>query len=242
MNKAIKEQTSTICVQICSNMEWQSVLDIQYPDPSAVCSYPQGRYFIQQLYGAHLVFFHSGIGKTRAGAACQYAIDHWRPGIILVMGTCGGVAEEIKLLDIIVANRTGQYDCIERMGEVKNLFYEPFTTDIDNSWIGLESIANAREGLVATADQDLNHEMLEVLRSEKVLCADWESGAIAYICKLNQVPCCVVRGISDKPGTDSNAEVQQGLDYRHNTPIIMKKMLAEVLPELIRSHVARSAT
>lgn len=226
-----------VCIQICSKAEWSSVKEILKDMEYEAYTYPFGEFLKIMLNYKDCIFYYSGATKTRSSAACQYAIDKWKPQIVIVLGTCGGVSEKLKVLDITVANKTVQYDCIDRMGDEPYIFYKPFTTLIDNSWIDFSKFVNkVHEGTIATADQDINYEVLTMLRKEKVLCADWESGAIAYICSLNKVNTCIVRGITDIP-TENIIEsaCNQGVDYKENTPKIMKKLVEEILPVLLRN-------
>lgn len=197
---------------------------------------PYGEYICRNIEGTDCIFYHSGATKTRSSGACQYAIDKWNPNYLFVLGTCGGVSELLKPLDIVIADNTAQYDCITGMGEECNTFFEMFIQDIDNAWINFNQLPfTVYEGFVATADQDLGNKQIDMLRSENVLCADWESGAISHICKLNNIKCCVIRGITDIPRKDDiNSDINQGEDYRTNTPLVMKKLINVLLPELLK--------
>lgn len=226
-----------ICIQICSNSEWRSLKDILINKEHQISQYPFGEFIEIKLYDEECIFYHSGATKTRSSAACQFAIDNWQPKMIIVLGTCGGVDKKLNVLDIIIANKTVQYDCIDRMGKEPYVFYEPLTTIIDNSWIHLNEFhGNVYEGMIATADQDINYEVLKMLRKEEVLCADWESGAIAYICRLNKVRNCIVRGVTDIPTENADeSAISQGTDYRQNTPRVMKKLIEDILPVLFKN-------
>jgi nucleoside phosphorylase len=153
-----------------------------------------------------------------------------------VLGTCGGVAEYLNPLDIVIANKTVQYDCIIGMDKKSPIFYDVLTVDIDNTWINFSSLSfKLFEGLIATADQDMGNIQVNNLRTENVLCADWESGAISYICKLNKVNCCILRGITDIPRKDNiDSDKLQGEDYKINTPLVMNKLINTVLPEILK--------
>jgi nucleoside phosphorylase len=181
---------------------------------------PFGQCFEQSLNGHEGIFYQSGDTKTRSAAACQFAIDRWQPDRIINLGTCGGVGKEIGKLDLIMAEKTVQYDCIIRFGEPQGLFYKPMITTIDTSWVDVSEVAvKIHKGILATADQDLNAEWKERLQKEDVLGADWESGAIAKVCELNRVKCLILRGVTDLPdGT-------QGSDFEKNTPIVMASLL-----------------
>lgn len=84
----------------------------------------------------------------------------------------------IQKLAIIMADKTTQYNCIIRFGEPQELFYKPMITVIDTSLVDTSGVSRKiRKGTIASADQDLNVEWMEILRKENVLGADWESGS-----------------------------------------------------------------
>lgn len=210
-----------IAIQIAAAEEWAAARSILGVAAEAVQTYPFGEYFFQHFAECEVVLLHSGPAKTRAAAACQYAIDHWSPAGLIVLGTCGGVAADLAIGDIILADVTVQYDCIERMDPDGEPFYSPLTTQLDNSWLVDETAKRRfRVGTIGTADQDLAAESLAMLRGAGVLGVDWESGAAAKICALNRVPCSVLRGVSDCHGVNS------GADFVNNTPRVMKRLLA----------------
>jgi adenosylhomocysteine nucleosidase len=124
-----------ICVQICSELEWKAVKDILEVPQKDLSRYPYGEFFSQNMENSPCLFFCSGDTKTKSAAACQYAIDHWQPEMLVVLGTCGGVDENLKPLDVVIADRTVQYDCIIRMAGENHLFYPSLDVTIDNSWI-----------------------------------------------------------------------------------------------------------
>lgn len=224
-----------ICVQICSRGEWKATKEILKVQRNQVSEYPLGEYIKHNIHDKECIFYHSGATKTRSSAACQFAIDHWNPQCIFVLGTCGGVSKDLKRLDVVIANKTVQYDCVDKMGNVEELFYEPMTTEIDNSWIDYARLSEPiYQGVIATADHDISFENINTLRESNILVADWESGAIAKICSFNKVRCCVLRGVSDIPEKDDLEDIQnQKTDYESNTPKIMNKLLKSILPSLV---------
>jgi nucleoside phosphorylase len=146
-------------IQICSELEWEcakSTLKIKRND---VQRQTFGEYFARSFGQHECICYHSGATKTRAAAACQFAVDIWHPNAIVNLGTCGGVVEEIQKLDIIMADKTVQYDCIIRFGEPRELFYGPMMTVIDTSWVDISGVSKKiHKGTIASADQDLNVE------------------------------------------------------------------------------------
>jgi len=209
-----------LALQICSELEWESTKNIFEIGNEKLKQQPFGEWF-EHVVGKHrCIFYQSGDTKTRSAAACQFAIDQWQPRGIINFGTCGGVAENIQKLDILMADRTVQYDCIIRFGEIPELFYKPMITVIDTSWVDISEVSRRiYKGTIASADQDLNAAWRKRLANANVLGADWESGAISKVCELNKLKFLVMRGVTDVPGDT------QASDYEDNTPILMKSLL-----------------
>lgn len=149
---------------------------------------------------------------------------------MFVLGTCGGVADQLRVMDIVFAARTWQYDCDDRRPDMGGLVSD------DHSWLDLSRIPHAlHPGTIASADHDLTYEFVQSLRMDNALAADWESGAIALVCALNRVRWAVFRGISDVPIEPGEVDVRRQLsDYQANAPAIMKTLLT-LLPEIIAS-------
>jgi nucleoside phosphorylase len=218
-------------------MEWETVKDLLKKEGMSIFHYPYGEYFRFCDERAEYLFYHSGVSKTTAAGACQYAIDTWESRFLFVLGTCGGVAEDLNPLDIVIAARTVHYDCRDAVGEGNDLFYSPMTVHLDNSWAAPYPDV-IREGTIATADRDLCFDNLHVLRNEGVLAADWESGAIAKVCDLNRVRCCILRAVTDIPRSPGQDDRERQLrDYRENTPPAMGKLL-----HLFFTHFSRYMT
>ena len=225
-----------ICIHICSGREWRSTKEIFEVKREDIHNYPLGEYFNQEIQNNQCLIYHSGPTKTRAAAACQYAIEKWKPDVVIVLGTCGGVSENLKIFDIVMANKTVQYDCLDFMDGTEDIFNSPMTTELDNSWVDINNIPEKITiGIIGTADKDLNHETAKLLRKENVLVVDWESGAITKICELNKVKCLVLRGISDKPVSLEKADREkQTNDYRKNTHSVMERLIS-LLPIIVKS-------
>jgi adenosylhomocysteine nucleosidase len=81
-----------------------------------------------------VVFFHGGWGKISAAASAQYAIDHWRPDLLVNLGTCGGFEGEIERGTILLVEKTVVYDIIEQMGD-SEAHIRHYTTELDLDWL-----------------------------------------------------------------------------------------------------------
>ena len=216
-----------ICIEVCSGREWRAIKDILSVDSERISNSPLGEYFSASINKKEFLFQHSGPTKTRAAACCQLIINKWQPDLVVNIGTCGGVSEKLKCLDIILATKTVQYDCLDFMDGKDQIFYAPMVTELDNSWLKLDKIADhLYQGIIGTADQDLTYQTAIKLRENGVLAVDWESGAIAKICELNNTKCLILRGITDIPANRHDSDkTQQTNDYKKNTYSVMEKLL-----------------
>lgn len=219
-----------IVVQICSNEEWKATKELN--KTIQILNYPYGEYFYNNILDHECIFYHSGATKTLSSGASQYAIDHWNPKVLFVLGTCGGVDQKVNKLDVIVVEQTAQYD-IKPMKQKESIFHEIIS--IDNSWIDFEEITHPiLRGFIATADQSVTSENCHILKDEEVMAADWETASIAKICSINGIRCCVIRGVSDVANTKEHVDViSQHEDYEQNTSIIMERLISAYLPSFI---------
>ena len=62
-----------------------------------------------RLEGRDVVLFLSGISMVNAAMTAQLALDHFAIDRIVFSGIAGGVAPELDIGDVVVADRWGQY-------------------------------------------------------------------------------------------------------------------------------------
>lgn len=219
-----------LAIQICSEIEWRSTKSILKIGRGQLRKQPYGEYFNYRVGQHRSIIYHSGATKTRAGAACQFAIDTWHPDVVVNLGTCGGVAKNVKRLNIILAKKTFQCDVIQKFGTPSIRFRKGLKTNLKISWVDLSGVSERpRIGTIASADQDLCPRCRRKLQKENALAADWESASVAKVCELNRIKCLILRGVSDIPEkrSESKEDIQER-DYNLNTRIIMKDLLSMI--------------
>jgi adenosylhomocysteine nucleosidase len=194
--EALAASAEHVVVLVSADAEWKAVLQILPGRP--ISHTPFGDWFRTRLrgYNEAVLFFHGGWGKIRAAASTQYAIDRWKPRLLVNLGTCGGFAGAITKRDVILVDRTVVYDIIERMGDPSEAIRE-YTTLLDVSWVG-ELPTGVMRGPLLSADQDISPgEVARLRRQFDAVAADWESGAIAFVARTNGTPVLILRGVSD---------------------------------------------
>jgi adenosylhomocysteine nucleosidase len=228
-----------IVVLISANAEWSAVSN--YFSECNLLSSPYGEWFehkykdIAELV-TPLLFLHGGWGKVAAAASTQYVIDCWHPKIIMNLGTCGGFEGEILKGEIILADKTIIYDIYEQMGDPDE-HINHYITEIDNSWISKPYPLPVKQLLLASADRDLFSTELYYLKDKYgAIVGDWESGAIAWVSKINHTRCMILRGVTDLVGVNGGEAYSSNLSlFTENAEEIMN-ILMDSLPKWIKKY------
>ncbi len=190
MNNEIK-----ISIAISADAEWSAVKNI-LENPQTRRS-PYGEWFESSWKSASLIWFFGGWGKISAAASTQYAIDTWQPRIILNLGTCGGFSGIIEQGTTILVEKTIIYDIYDQMLEAEHAV-QAYTTSLCLDWLGDHYPHPVKRGLLVSADRDLIPEEIPGLQEKYgAVAGDWESGSIAYVSARNQVPCLILRTVTD---------------------------------------------
>ncbi len=214
-------------VLISADSEWRAVRELL--SPAEVQSTPLGETFDV----GRLTYFHGGWGKVSAAATAQYAIDHFRPELLVNLGTCGGFAGQIERGTIILVTKTIIYDILEQMSDPDEAIAK-YSTELDLSWLADDKPQShdrsaIAHGLLVSADRDIVPGDIPMLvKKYGAVAADWESGAIAWVAKKNGVRCLILRGVTDLVGP-SGGEAYGNIElFRENTKSVMKSLLEQL--------------
>jgi adenosylhomocysteine nucleosidase len=182
-------------VLISAGAEWRALLP-HFPQAD-VFSTPYGEAFTTTISGDTVAFLHGGWGKVAAAASTQYTIDRWAPARVINLGTCGGLAGYAKRGEVFLASKTLIYDIIEGMTDSAAAIHH-YSVEFDLSWLPDPPPQPVTVGTILSADRDiLPAQVPELVRRFNASVADWESGAIAWVARRNQVPCLILRAVSD---------------------------------------------
>lgn len=222
-----------IGISIATKWEYEASLEYFGIKDSERFDYPYGEYFIRTIDDTELVFYSTGVRKVNGVGGNQYMISKFNLTKVIVAGTCAGIDDKFSNLDIFVPDKAVQYDCTVK--EIEPLIKQSFIVDIDLSKYGNDFYT----GTIGTADKAVVmwKDYLELIENE-ITIADTEAGAIAYICKKNDVECIIIKGISDFPTDERNSDkfesnIEQINVYLENTPKVMNKIFGEYLKRFI---------
>lgn len=215
-------------VIISANAEWR-VIKVLYPDLEIKRS-PFGEYAGMNLDASQTTLFHGGWGKISAAATAQYVIDHFKPDLLVNLGTCGGFTGRIETGTIILVERTLVYDILEQMGDSSEAI-EYYASSLDLSWLPLDLPHPVLRGLLVSADRDILAEDIPILIEKyDAVAADWESGAIAWVAKKNNMRLLILRGVTDLV-SGAGGEAYGNLELFHERTKTVMKTLFGQLPD-----------
>ncbi len=221
------EQTGPTLVLISAGSEWRSVLS-QFSGVEQKTS-PYGKWFETEIEGRPVVFLHGGWGKISAAASTQYAISHWRPQVLINLGTCGGLQGKIEKGEILLVEETLVYDIFEQMGD-SEAAAAMYRTHLDLSWLCEPYPSPVRRGHMVSADRDIIPSDVTMLKERyHAVAADWESGAIAWVASRNGARCLILRGVTDLV-SEAGGEVYGLIEVFHEEAQKIMTRLVEELP------------
>jgi adenosylhomocysteine nucleosidase len=218
-----------VVVLVSANAEWRAVKPL-FPAAELQAS-PFGEWFEAGLAGTQLpglIFFHGGWGKISAAATAQYVIDHFRPDLLVNLGTCGGFEGRIQTGTLILVEKTIVYDIIEQMGDADEAIAH-YSTEIDLSWLDGPQPDTVVRGLMVSGDRDIVVDDIPwLVQKYGAVAADWESGPIAWVADKNRVKCLILRGVSDLVGMNGGEAYGKLELFQQRTEEIMQRLVSQL--------------
>ena len=193
-----------------------------------------------RLKGRRVVVAWTGIAKVNAAMTTTLLIEHFRPDEVIFTGIAGGINPQLGVGDVVIAEKTAQHDlgtltpaglrnegvrnpvtgehnpvffpADERLLELaqragQKVKFEKIETDAG------ERTPKVVKGIVVTGDIFVSStakciELRDRLGADAV---EMEGAAVAQICYQHNVPCLVIRSISDKADEKSIDDMQRFL-------------------------------
>lgn len=221
----------SVVVLISANMEWTPVRTALRGHATLRTPFGEGvPGFIGTSRGTKsVVYMHGSWGKISAAASAQYAIDRWKPALLVNIGTCGGFEGRVKTGDVILATKTVTYDILEQMGDAAEAIRD-YSTTLDLSWLKRPYPTPVVESVIVSGDRDLvPADIPKLSATYGAVAGDWESSAIAFTARRNATPVLILRAVSDVVGASgSEAYGNVGLFERRAAEIMTGLM--KILP------------
>lgn len=161
-----------------------------------------------RLGGERVLLVVSGVGKSNAAAATQFAIQSGADEIVN-LGVCGGFEPQMKIGDLYEVDRAVQYDfdLAQLNGTAVGVLNER-----TSPYIPLRTTGRYPAKTLATGDHfNDNTADLPLLASLGAGLRDMEGAAVAHVCETAGVPCRALKCVTNVLGAGATGQYAENL-------------------------------
>ena len=161
-----------------------------------------------RLAGRELLVGISGMGKVRAAAAAQAAVECFAPDLLVSLGTAGALAPGIPPLEVILADRVVAHDVVvPRRGPD----WHPADPTILEKGRTMAVLAGFRVGALVTGDRPVldEAERDRLYRAFGALAVDMEAAAIHTVARINGIRAVTVKAITDSADKNGKKDFER---------------------------------
>jgi len=207
---------------IMGAMEEEIVPLLEYFTDINKVQYANNTYYEAKYKDIDIVVAYSKIGKVFSTLTASTMIQKFSCDKLLFSGVAGGINPELEIGDLIVANKLTQHDLdITAFGHPYG--YVPGGDVYVNTDENLKNIAlevakenNIKiiEGVIATGDQFICDEAKKdfIKNTFNADALEMEGASVAVVCDALNVPCLILRAISDTADMDAEFNFDKFLE------------------------------
>lgn len=188
------------------------------------------------MHDKEVVVVVCGVGKVNAAMCTLALIQEYHPDCIVNSGVAGGVSKKVKIGDIVVATCAVEHDMNitalgDKQGEVsfpegKVMYFDcdkKVAETLYNACTNLED-TKIEKGVVASGDIFISKrsQRIGINKLFSALACEMEGAAIAHVCSRANVPCGILRAISD------DLDENEGMDFVKFCDMASKKTVAVI--------------
>lgn len=182
-----------------------------------------GNVFYKVVDGEYeLVLAYSKIGKVHSALTTATMILHFGCEKLIFSGVAGGLSSELKVGDLIIADKLCQYDVdISAFGHPLGFIPESSVyihTDESLNHLAKE-VAQEKgirlmEGVIASGDSFVASEEKKkwIIQNFGASAVEMEGASVANVCYLLKVPCLILRSISDSADGEADISFDEFLE------------------------------
>jgi adenosylhomocysteine nucleosidase len=207
------------------------------------------QYMTGILERKQIVLLRCGIGKVNAAVGAALLVNRFRPALVINTGCAGGVnppnlSPVLNFGDVVVSSSLVYHDfditafgySAGQIPGMKNTFFDVEKSALKTSLAAVSELKkdgllpahlNCVEGLIASGDVFV----CDTKRVERIVnlfpavrAVEMEGAAIAHACFLFNVPCLVIRAMSDIAGEESPMKFDEYLPTaaKHSSEIVKR--------------------
>lgn len=172
-----------------------------------------------------VVLVEAGVGKVNATRTAQLLIDKFDIDAVINIGSAGSANDKLNIGDIVIGKKLVQHDFdITAFGHPKGYIsnvgqylesdnqlmkkMEKAIKDLENIDFKI-LVGTIASGDIFCTDIKMKEKIRNKFEADAI---EMEGAAIAQICKLDDIPFIVIRGISDSPNGNNEITFEQYLE------------------------------
>lgn len=209
-----------------------------------------------KLNGRQVVIALTGVGKVNAAMTTTLLLQKFRPSEVLFTGIAGGLNPELLPGDLVIGRETTYHDFgyITFQKQATRATRNPITGEYNpvyfkaDSVLLVKTLAAAQKvtllapgekrrapkvilGRIVTGDVFVSSEekVNQLLTDFEADATEMEGAAVAQICHQQQVPCIVIRSLSDKANGNAREDMLNFLKVAaRNSAALVLEILKEI--------------
>ncbi len=186
-------------------------------------------FYINEYKGHTIVNVCCGIAKVNAAVCTQVMIDNFSPDCVINAGIAGGMADEVKVCDIVISTEVLPHDLDQHFLADYPPYCGIFKADsglIESAGkVCGEYGSKSFRGRIVSGEAFITSSEVkaDIKKRFDPYAVDMESAAVGHCCFLNKMPFVSVRCISD------NADDEGAMSFDEFEKIAAKKVADIVL-------------
>lgn len=225
MKNSIKE-SKTVCVIGAMECEIKKIKEKL--NNIEEIKYNSFNFYKGKVNNKTVILAQSGVGKVAAASCTQLIIDKYNPDYIINTGVAGGLADNLNIGDIVIADKLVQHDFnATDLGYARGYICNGINSDEPTYFYADKDLIKELEnklnenlpelkyhiGTIASGDEFIGNikKNLEIKTLFNATAVEMEGAAIAHCATLNNIPFITIRAISDlaKEETTKNYQLTE---------------------------------
>ncbi|MBR3823985.1 MAG: 5'-methylthioadenosine/adenosylhomocysteine nucleosidase [Lachnospiraceae bacterium] len=166
------------------------------------------KFYEGKIEGVDIVTLFSGVCKVNAAIATQILIDTYHVDMVINAGVAGGMDPKLDIFDTVISTEVAYHDVNSEILTEFHPWMETVFFKADEELLKLSEKAVAKLnsdynivwGRMVTGEAFITDEGREEINERFApLTVDMETGSIAHVCYVNQIPFIAIRSITDTP-------------------------------------------
>ena len=185
-----------------------------------------------------IVTLFSGVCKVNAAIATQILIDTYHVDMVINAGVAGGMDPKLDIFDTVISTEVAYHDVHEEILTEFHPWMENVFFKADKELLKLSEKAvkklnsdyNIVWGRMVTGEAFITDDGRDEINGQFApLTVDMETGSIAHVCYVNQIPFIAIRSITDTPSHSGSEYFEENCE---KASVIAKEITVALLAEI----------